>query len=219
MEELQKISVKDFFLQVKNMVISPKNALKDMGNEGNYSSVAVPQIFLSMVLVPIAIFIALLFNVIGGSGIGIGDVFGPWLIFSGSIMFYYLLITWGVSKLLWMLKDSTGFEGTQEKFNQIIVLTFSAFFIGNSIYWLLTFIDALVKISSFLAPVLGSIAAGYVLFQGFSSDFEVAEDKKPIFVGIMVAIPAISLILFHLLTGGAKTLYLLIAASKFGGMM
>jgi hypothetical protein len=155
----------------------------------------------------------------GGNGIGIGDIFGPWIIFSGSIMFYYLLITWGVSKLLWTLKDSMGFDGTQEKFNQIIVLTFSAFFIGNAIFWLLTFIDSLGKVSNFLAPIIGAIAAGYVLFQGFGSDFEVGEDKKPVFVGIMVAVPTISLILFHLLTGGGKILYSLIATSKFMNAM
>ena len=200
MEELQKISVKDFFLQVKNMVISPKDALKDMGDEGNYGSVAVPQTFLSMAFVPFAMLIAM---VIGANEyISFRSIISMWLVFAGAIMFYYMLITWGVSKLLWMLKDSMGFEGTENEFNRIVVLTFSAFFIGNSVYWLLTFIGSLANLSGYLAPLLGAGTAGYVLFMGFdSSNFNVPEDKKNIFIGIMVVVPAVALILFHLLIG------------------
>jgi len=215
MEELQKISIKDFFTQVKNMVISPKNALNDMGDSANYQSIAVPQIFISMALVPIAMFISLFINVISGKGIGLGDVIGPWLIFSGSTMFYFLLITWGLSKVLWMLKDSMGYEGTQEKFNQIIVLTFTAIFIGSSVYTIFTFFDALAKGSAYVAPIIGAAAAGYVLFQGFTESFEVAKDKKPIFLGIMIGLPTVSFILFNVLTGGLKALYSLVAVSKF----
>jgi len=199
MEELQKISVKDFFLQVKNMVISPKNALKDMGSSENYQSIAVPQIFLSMAFVPIAMLIAM---IIGASEyVSFKTIISMWLIFAGAIMFYYMLITWGLSKLLWLLKDSMGFEGTEQEFNRVAVLSFSAFFIGNSVYWLLTFIDSLGNLSGYLAPLLGAGAAGYVLFMGFTSDFNVSEEKKPVFVGIMIAVPAVALILFHMIIG------------------
>jgi len=199
MEDLQKISIKDFFMQVKNMVIAPKDALKDMGDVGNYQSVAVPQTFISMGLVPVAMLLAMLIGM--GEYGTVKGVIKMWMIVGGAVMFYYILIAWGLSKLLWLLKDSMGFEGSQNKFNQIVVLMFSGFFIGNAVFTLLTFVDALKSHSNYLAPILGAIAAGYVLFMGFNEEFEVSEDKKPVFVGIMVAVPTIAFMLFHFMIG------------------
>jgi hypothetical protein len=197
MEGLQKVSMKDFFAQVKNMVLSPKDALKSMGNDELYQSIAVPQVFVSMALVPIAMLLAMAFGM--NQYQSFKGVFKMWLLVGGAVMFYYILISWGVSKLLWLLKDSMGFEGSQQKFNKIIALMFTGFFIGNALYTFLTFIDALKGISTYLAPLVGAAAAGYVLFMGFSSDFEASEDKKPIFVGIMVAVPTVAFILFHVI--------------------
>jgi len=203
MDEIKKISVKDFFIQVKNMAVNPKNALNEMGDTENYSSIAVPQLFLSMALIPLTMLISMLLS--ANEFVTFRMVFSMWLLFAGATMFYYSFISWGLSKLLWNLKDSMGFDGTQNEFNRLVVLSLSGFFIGNSFIWFISFIGALSDYVGYLAPLAGAAISGYILYSGFNDEFNVSEEKKNIFLGIMVGTPFIAFVLFHIILGTGST--------------
>lgn len=184
MEEFKKISISNIISQLKNMVISPKDALDSMGDDENFSNIASVNTFVFLMFIPLGLLFS---QVIVGRGEFFKIPFSLWLLISGALLFYYLIVIFLTSKITWVLKDSMKFNGSQKKLNKIVVLTSSAFFSVMGLYWFLTFISKLSEWGKFLAPILGAGFAFYVLFMGFDSEkFETEESNKVIFVSIVV---------------------------------
>ncbi len=187
MEELEKINISNLIAQIKNMAISPKDALDSMGDDANFNNVASTNTFLFLFFVPLGMLISQVMIGTSWVNVRIHLPFSMWLLIVGAFMFYSLIIVFATSKIAWVLKDSMGFTGSQNKLNKIVVLATSAFFVGDGAYWVLCFIRDLKDLAPYLGPVFGIAAAGYVLFMGFDAEkFETTEANKIIFIGIIL---------------------------------
>ncbi len=185
----------------KNLILSPKESIKELGNSSNFSTIATTHTILFSFLIPVAYFIT--WFVIGvGSGYSVRLRLSllMWINSSVLIMFYNLILTFLAAKTIYFFRNSIGFNGSKEKANQIAVLAACAYFLGTTILIIVSFIN--IKLVNFLkwgSPVIASGLIFYVLFNGFNQYYETEESKKIQFAVIIAGIFTILGIVINLL--------------------
>ncbi|MBN2694605.1 hypothetical protein JXR93_08070 [bacterium] len=202
---------------VKNIATNPAGAIKELGETSRFKSVATLETFLFAALIPVAYLISWFVVGFGGGRLGrIRMPFVHWVNNSMLLMFYSLLLLFIISKAAMFLKDTIGFSGSSEKMNQIVVQSGIAYFIVNAVIVLFHFISIdMIDWLRFVQPVLSGGAVFYLLFMGFSGEYEVEESKKAVFAGALTGLFVIVGIGINWLVFNSLGMSLL--AAMFGG--
>ncbi len=172
-----KISIISF---IKNLIFSPKQSIYDLGDSSSFSTIATFQTILFSFFIPVAYLISwVVIGVGNGENIRLRLSFLMWINSSVLIMFYNLILTFLAAKIIYILKNKMGFNGSKEKANQIAVLSACVYFLTTSLLILVSFIhNNLVGFIKWFSPVISSGMIFYVLFNGFNRNYETDEIKK-----------------------------------------